>query len=539
VTPAPAAAPAEPAPPRDRYPAEALLDDDGDDSRIGTLLGDHYRVIEKLGAGGMGTVYLVLHVNLKKKFAAKILHPESADQPEAVARFQKEAISASRLDHENIVNVVHFGTSADGTVYLVMEYLRGRPLAQLMARGMLPLEDVARIVVPLCRGLAAAHRSGIVHRDLKPENVFVSRRDTGDTVKILDFGVSKIKEGIFQDRRLTQTGDVLGSPLYMSPEGSRGDADVDGRADIYSVGVMLYEMCVGHVPFSAENYLRVLHQHISEAPASPRAARPDLPETVERIVMRALAKEPGERFQTADELADAMIAALPGVDLRAPLSVSGAVGPMPMPVLAPTPRGAMALTPRPPVATPPRLGATPPPQRLGMTPPLPLPAPPALAAVPPPVRGPVPMRVLLTVAALTLIGAAVVWAFALRREPAPAPAPVRVAVPAPVPVPAPAPAPAPVPVPVPVPAPAPAPVLAELSVDSTPPGATVLLDGERIGETPVSTRLPADAKRRVLRLEMAGYRPEVREIVLDQSRAVAVAMKRAGKPRPLDLKEGR
>src|SRR5262249_7571037 len=352
----------------------------------------------------MGTVYLVLHVNLKKKFAAKILHPESADQPEAVARFQKEAVSASRLDHENIVNVVHFGTSADGTVYLVMEYLRGRPLAQVMARGTLPLEDVARIVVPLCRGLAAAHRAGIVHRDLKPENVFVARRDTGDTIKILDFGVSKIKEGVFQDRRLTQTGDVLGSPLYMSPEGSRADADVDGRADIYSVGVLLYELCVGHVPFSADNYLRVLHAHIADPPRAPRSLRPDLPEAMERIILRALAKSPDERFQAADELADALAAALPDVDLRAPLSVSGAAGPLPMPVLTPTPRPlALLLTPRPPTPTPT-------PAKLSATPPLPLPAPPPQApATAPTARATGRTRAIAAVAAVALVGAAVGW----------------------------------------------------------------------------------------------------------------------------------
>jgi len=509
--------------PRQRYPAEAVLDDDEDDSRIGTLLGDHYRVLEKLGAGGMGSVYLVLHVHLKKRFAVKILHPESADRPEAVARFQKEAVAASRLDHDNIVSVVNFGTSSDGTVYLVMEYLRGRPLSQVLARGLLPLEDVVRIVVPLCRGLAAAHRAGIVHRDLKPENIFVSRRDTADTVKILDFGVSKIKEGAFQDRKITKSGDVLGSPLYMSPEGSRGDAELDGRADLYAVGVMLYEMCAGQVPFSADNYLRVLHQHVSEAPRPPRSLRPDLPAEVEAIILRALAKSPDDRFQTADELAEALTTAVPGVDLAAPLTVTGAGRPIPMSALTPTPRPPLAATPRPPAVTPF-------PAALSITPPLPLPAPRLTPGAMRAVRRRLPAP-LLWAGAAALVAGAVVVVWQLRRE-----RPTVVASPPASPLPVPAPAPTPTAEPVPPPAAA-APV--ELSVDSTPRGAKVFLDDDPIGETPVSVRVVAGDQKHVLRVELAGFRTDVRDVILDQGRTVAVALRRAGKPRPLDLKEGR
>jgi serine/threonine-protein kinase len=315
----------------------------------------------------------------------------------------------------------------------------------------------------------------------------------------------------------------------MSPESSRGDSEVDGRADIYSVGVMLFEMCVGHVPFSADNYLRVLHAHISDPPPSPRAARADLPEAVEQVVLRALAKEPADRFQTADELADALIAALPDVDWRAPLTVSGAAGPRPMGAVTPTPRPlALALTPRPPTPTPARLSATPP---------LPLPAPPPPAPAPASVRAPIGKRAIAVAAATALIAAALVAAFALKKEPAPPP--VRAPAPASIAAPAPAPAPVPAPAPPPTVAPAPAATDAELSVDSTPPGATVILDGERIGETPLSTRRPADGRRHTLRVELAGYRADVRDLVFDQSHAVAVALRRTGKPRPLDLKEGR
>src|SRR5262249_10857460 len=184
-----------------------------------------------------------------------------------------------------------------------------------------PFDDILRIAVPVCRGLAAAHSAGIVHRDMKPENVFVARRSGGrHVVKLLDFGVSKIKESHFEERRLTQTGDVLGSPLYMSPEASKGEGEIDGRADIYAAGVMLYELCTGDVPVTAENYLQVLYKHIQEPAPSARALRPDLPEAVDAVIAKALAKEPPARFQRMEELEAALIAAVPGVDLDAPIS---------------------------------------------------------------------------------------------------------------------------------------------------------------------------------------------------------------------------
>src|SRR5262249_42497210 len=183
--------PAKLAPPAELAGAAAAIavaEDEEFDPRIGTLLGEHYRILERLGSGGMGTVYLVVHVHLKKKFAAKILNADTARRPDGLARFQQEAVSASKLDHENIVDIVNFGVSDDGTLYLVMEYLKGETLNQVLAKGALSVPDTVRVAAPICRALAAAHGAGIVHRDLKPENVFITRRSGArHVIKILDF----------------------------------------------------------------------------------------------------------------------------------------------------------------------------------------------------------------------------------------------------------------------------------------------------------------------------------------------------------------
>jgi len=502
--------------------AHAGEGDEPFDPRIGTLLGEHYRILERLGAGGMGTVYLVVHVHLKKKFAAKILNPDTAKRPDALARFQQEAVSASKLDHENIVDIVNFGVSDDGTLYLVMEYLRGETLNQILAKGALSVPDTVRVAVPVCRALAAAHNAGIVHRDLKPENVFIARRSGArHVVKILDFGVSKIKEGALAERRLTQTGDVLGSPLYMSPEASRGDADVDGRADIYAIGVMLFEMLTGRVPFTADNYLQVLYKHIQEPPPAPRSLRPELPPALDEVVLRALAKEPAARYHRMEDLEAALIAAAPGVDLTAP--ISQAVSPVSTSIDAPivgSSSGANA-----PAAMP-----------------IPVAAELAPAHVP-------PRR---SRRSLRAIGAGFVGTVALLAAggfyflSAPAPTKVtpvnyaargagayeRPAEPA---------APPRAATPTPAPTQTPPPEQAMLSVESDPAGAEVTLDGKALGQTPLGVRLEADGREHTIKLELAGFRPETRQVLLDRDRAVAVVLKRRDRPRPtpMDIKEGR
>lgn len=517
-----------PAPPRDTpmpgaMRAVAALPELARDARVGTLLGQEYRVVECLGAGGMGTVYVVEHVHLKKQFAAKVLNPEMARKPDAVARFELEAISASRLDHDNIVNVVNFGRADDGTVYLVMELLRGQTLDQRLRRGPVSDEEVVGILVPVCRALAAAHGAGIVHRDMKPENVFLARRSDRLTVKVLDFGVSKIKETKLAEAKLTQTGQVLGSPLYMSPEASRGAGDVDARADVYAAGVMLYEMLCGEPPFQADNYLQVLYMHINQEPRPPRELKPDLRPEIQRVVLKALEKDRAKRYQSMDELANDLLATFPHVDPNAPLALdlAGAGGPMGM------------RTPTPLRSTPHRTGT-------------------AQTKLPPARRKRRGTVILATATAVILCAVGLVaWQRyggdgAGKGSSAAAP-------PAPAPAPKPAPTPAPSAVPdagsavrlPPVPPPANADEVL-LTVDSTPSGATVYLDDVELGETPLRKRVARGGMERTVRLERAGYKIETRTVVLDEDVAVPIALRRAsGKPKPprptdpLEIKEGR
>ena len=284
---------------------------------VGRLLGQNYRVIEPIGAGAMGMVFVVEHVNLPKRFAAKVLTPDLARHPEAIARFEVEARAVSQLEHENIVSVVDFGETDDGCFFIIMELLRGKTLQARIDQGPASLEEIVGITIQVCRALAAAHAAGIVHRDIKPDNVFLAHRPgRRPLVKILDFGVSRPGENSPRQGRITRRGQVLGSPEYMSPEASRGE-DVDARADVYAVGIILYQLLCGDVPFRHENYLEVLQMHASQAPLPPRALAPDLPDAVERVILRALEKDPALRQPSIEEFEFELIGALPEVAQRA------------------------------------------------------------------------------------------------------------------------------------------------------------------------------------------------------------------------------
>src|SRR5215470_15491966 len=225
----------------------------------GTMLDDKYRIERLLATGGMGAVYLGTHVGLRKRVAIKVLNPQLSSAP-MIERFHREAITASQIGHEGIAQVTDLGTSAEGEPFLVMEYLEGEPLAsRLRATGPLAIEHACELGCSILSPLAAAHRAGIVHRDLKPDNVFLVRQSRGEMVKLLDFGISRVagQESTF---RLTTTGLVLGTPYYMSPEQARGDSEVTVAADLYSFGVILYEMLVGVVPIRAENYNQLMYR---------------------------------------------------------------------------------------------------------------------------------------------------------------------------------------------------------------------------------------------------------------------------------------
>jgi serine/threonine-protein kinase len=277
------------------------------DPLVGTVLAERYAIIRKIGEGGMGAVYEARHAIIGKRVAVKVLLEKFLENQELVARLLQEARLASSIGHENIVDVTDYGTTSDGRAFVVMEFLDGEALAQLVMRDApLPVERSLGILRQVCSALSAAHAKGIVHRDVKPENIYLVRRGEVDFVKVVDFGVSKAvhaREDGPDWQRLTRTGTVLGTPLYMSPEQARGGEDVDLRADIWSAGLMLYECLTGEVPFRANNYLGVISQVITQETVPPSQLRPELgiPAAVDRVVMRALEKDRDRRYQQMAE----------------------------------------------------------------------------------------------------------------------------------------------------------------------------------------------------------------------------------------------
>jgi serine/threonine-protein kinase len=270
------------------------------------MLDDKYRIERLLATGGMGAVYLGVHVGLRKRVAIKVLNPQLNSAP-MLERFHREAITASQIGHEGIAQVTDLGTSTEGEPFLVMEYLEGESLAdRLKATGPLPVEDACELGCAILSPLAAAHHAGIIHRDLKPDNVFMVRQSRGEMVKLLDFGISRAK-GQDSSFRLTTTGLILGTPYYMSPEQARGDSEVTIGADLYSFGVMLYEMLIGVVPIRAENYNQLMYRVMTGEYTWPRQLRRDLPEALEQIIVRAMALDPAGRPSSAHELEAALM----------------------------------------------------------------------------------------------------------------------------------------------------------------------------------------------------------------------------------------
>jgi serine/threonine-protein kinase len=272
---------------------------------VGTTLSGRYLVTRKVGQGGMGAVYEATHTLIGKRVAVKVLLEKYAQREAIVKRLKQEAQLASSIGNEHIIDITDFGNTDDGRTFVVMEYLEGESLAECLAReSKLPEQRILRIAAQAASALAAAHAKGVVHRDIKPENIFLLKRKEQDFVKVVDFGISKSlrASGEEEEVRLTQTGMVLGTPLYMSPEQARGDEDLDHRVDIYALGVIMYEAATGRVPFSGNNYLSVISQVLNEEPQPVRAVRPELSEEFEAIVSRAMAKDRNERYATANEM---------------------------------------------------------------------------------------------------------------------------------------------------------------------------------------------------------------------------------------------
>ncbi|HVV81610.1 MAG TPA: serine/threonine-protein kinase [Kofleriaceae bacterium] len=278
-----------------------------EENLIGTTLLGRYTIHRKIGQGGMGVVYEATHTLIGKRVAVKVLLDKYARKEQIVARLEQEARLASAIGHEHIIDITDFGQTDDGRTFVVMEFLEGESLAEILAReGPLPEERILAVAIQVAGALGAAHAKGIVHRDVKPENVFVLRRKDRDFVKVVDFGISKslrASDGHDEESpRLTQTGMVLGTPLYMSPEQARGDEELDARIDVYALGVIMYEIATGRVPFTGANYLSIISQVLNEEPKPPRALRPDLSDEVEAIILKAIEKDRDRRYQSTEEM---------------------------------------------------------------------------------------------------------------------------------------------------------------------------------------------------------------------------------------------
>lgn len=284
--------------PPDERPAGAK------DPYIGTTFDHRYKIQQLLGEGGMGFVYLARHKVIDKKVAVKVLRSEMAKDREILDRFLQEAKAASSIGNPHIIDISDFGDLPDGSTYFVMEYLEGQSLSQLIDSEVgLSVERICHIARQMADGLAAAHERGIIHRDLKPDNVFLIHRGSDqDFVKILDFGIAKVT-GSASDTKLTKAGAVFGTPHYMSPEQAAG-APIDHRADIYALGVMLYELTSGQLPFNADNFMGILTQHMYKAPVPIRALvpSPDCPPSLEAVILKCLSKKQEARYQSMEEL---------------------------------------------------------------------------------------------------------------------------------------------------------------------------------------------------------------------------------------------
>ena len=494
------------------------------ESRIlpsGTVVGS-YKLLEILGEGGMGRVYLAEHTRLGRKVAIKMLRSKFSSNPESIKRFFGEARAVNKIAHENIVEVTDFVTENDGNSYYIMELLNGKSLYdQLKADGPLPLERALPIAIQVANALGAVHEAGIVHRDLKPENIFLAQKSSRkDIVKLLDFGIAKLMEPD-QGVSLQQTGVgmILGTPTYMSPE-QAGGRGVDSRSDVYSLGIILFELATGQVPFTADTYAEILVQHITQEPRRPstidRLPNP-VPLGLEKLILDCLRKDPIERPQKMDEIEERLRAVQAELSQVVPKGTVVGTGPM-APATRPT---HPTPTPRPVLSR--QITSTPSPVSRNETPAeiLILPAPGGDT-----IAERRPRRTGLVILLLALVLGGAVGAVALMNAgggegdkpatlstPAPASAPSDLAAPAA--------------------APSPPPAAATtddgtvaLRVDSSPPGAEVFRAGSdaSLGTTPLATRLPRSTEPVRFELRKEGYLVASQEARLDHDANLSIGL---------------
>ncbi len=505
---------------------------------VGTVLGDRYRILSVLGEGGMGTVYRAEHVMLGKRVAVKVLRPEFSQREDLAQRFQQEAIAASQIGQENIVDVTDFGRTGEGSLYFVMEEVLGTSLSCFVAQGgAMPIPRALPVLAQICKALGAAHSRGIVHRDLKPDNVIVTQRDDGsDLVKVLDFGISKVESAAERPNtsRLTRQGVIMGTPEYMAPE-QAGGIQVDSRADIYSWGVVAYELVTGALPFNGETAIAILMQHQSKPPDPPSQRRPDLefPPGFEAVILKALEKNPEKRQLSMavvlEELAGCMAAL--GLSNQYPAPAAAAA----LRTTSPAPRrmtgsGTLSLSSQEIIAALALKSA-----------PGSRPSQEDLAAAGLAGKGLSKGLKLGLALALLALAAAAAGLFALRPAdqsaasaisaipdptPSPGPTPLAPLPPAPVAEPVRPPVPAPPPVPEP-PKAAEAPEPRTVQLKSEPPGATVLAGGKKLGVTPLEVQLREGAD---YRFALEGYRPARHKLRATESEVTVKLVKKHEAP---------
>ncbi len=299
------------------------------DELIGRTIGS-YRVEKQLGKGGMGSVYMGIHPVIGSKVAIKFLHPQYAHDDKIVDRFFNEARAVNVIGHDNILKILDLNVTDDNRHYFVMEYLQGRAVQNLLRSGVaIPFEVSGPIIVQCCEALEAAHRKGIVHRDLKPDNVYlITHKGKKNFVKVVDFGIARVTDDAGMSTGKTQTGMVMGTPAYMSPEQGAGMTNkIDGRSDIYSLGCMMYQMATGRLPFPGSNFGEVLMGHLQQRPPPLREIKPETPEIYEAIVLKCLEKKQEDRFQTMKELKLALEAAMDQLNISKELPAADETDP--------------------------------------------------------------------------------------------------------------------------------------------------------------------------------------------------------------------
>jgi eukaryotic-like serine/threonine-protein kinase len=485
------------------------------DSIVGRTIGN-YIVRHKIGEGGMGSVYSAEHPTIGKRVALKVLHAEFTSQPEVVSRFFNEAKAVNDIQHPNIVDIIDFGTippaepTASPLVYFTMEYIIGNTLSELIrCESPLPHDRVFAITLQIADALSASHQFGIVHRDLKPDNVMlVTRGRERDFVKLLDFGIAKLTgKGASTPR--TRTGMVIGTPQYMSPEQCEGRGKIDHRADIYALGIVMYQMLTGKVPFAGEGFGEVLVQQMVMPPLAPSMLVPQIPKDVELVVLKALEKRAEDRYQRMDDLVLAIQDPARYVEAH-----GGHSGFLASSILRDPAAGAAVamFTPNPTVPTP--LGD---PESREAGEPATLPRPRA--------------RLFVGLAGALAAGGVVLGlamgggdsgdraaAPVLEPDPEPKPPDPKPAAPAPI-------SPPPVPIP-PPPVTAVEPKTIKLTIESSPPGATVTIDGDKKGTTPYVGELPRGTGRVEVQLTLARHVTLTRKIDPKDDIALSLALER-------------